>query len=344
MSLFLQFMDTVAKADAVIALFLVPRDIHDTLTSHTWTLPSGTSYTFTCAIIETNGIYDVYDTQTLSRPSTLDGYTPKNNKLLVWPYNYFYVTNNNGSAVDFRYEDFSNPSTVTFKTIGAITPGSSTICIPMDYKGMSDIQPSGDVNSFYNYDSGIPLGKLPICSWSSDVYINWLTQSSVNRTLTQYSAATKLAAGTTTGLLTGNVGKALNSTITAMDTTFNLIAEKYEHSLVPPQSHGNVNSGDVCYAARQTIIRAHKMTIKYNQAEIIDNFFSLYGYKTCLVKIPNITGRTYWNYIKTIGCNVEGDIPQEDLETIRSCCDAGITFWHDTTKMYHYELTNSIVT
>ena len=61
------------------------------------------------------------------------------------------------------------------------------------------------------------------------------------------------------------------------------------------------------------------------------------------IKVPNITGRSQWNFIKTIGCNADGDIPQEDLETIRTACDHGITFWHNPANIYNYSLTNSIV-
>ena len=31
-----------------------------------------------------------------------------------------------------------------------------------------------------NNNEGLVLGKLPMCSWNTDVYTNWLTQNSVN--------------------------------------------------------------------------------------------------------------------------------------------------------------------
>ena len=57
----------------------------------------------------------------------------------------------------------------------------------------------------------------------------------------------------------------------------------------------------------------YKMSIKQEYAKIIDDFFSMYGYKVNEVKIPNVTGRTNWNYVKTIDANILGDIPQEDM-------------------------------
>ena len=49
------------------------------------------------------------------------------------------------------------------------------------------------------------------------------------------------------------------------------------------------------------------------------------------------------NFIKTIDCNADGDIPQEDLDTIRKACNTGITFWHTPANIYNYSLSNSIV-
>ena len=85
------------------------------------------------------------------------------------------------------------------------------------------------------------------------------------------------------------------------------------------------------------------MTIKQEYARIIDNFFSAYGYRVNSYKLPNLTGRTYWNYIKTIGCNITADIPQEDLQEIKDMFDNGITLWHDTSKFLDYSQNNTIV-
>ena len=85
------------------------------------------------------------------------------------------------------------------------------------------------------------------------------------------------------------------------------------------------------------------MTIKREYAQIIDNFFSMFGYKVNLVKVPNITGRQNWNYVKTINCNFEGDIPQNDLNTIKQMFDNGVTLWHNPANIYNYNLTNNIV-
>ena len=85
------------------------------------------------------------------------------------------------------------------------------------------------------------------------------------------------------------------------------------------------------------------MSIKKEQLIIIDNYFSMFGYKINTIKIPQFTSRTYWNYIKTIDINIEGNIPQNDLNEIKDMFNTGITFWHDTTKFLDYSQNNSIL-
>ena len=61
------------------------------------------------------------------------------------------------------------------------------------------------------------------------------------------------------------------------------------------------------------------------------------------VKIPNTTGRTNWNYVKTIDCNFEGDIPQMYLNKIKEIFNNGITLWHNGSTFLDYSQSNNIV-
>ena len=85
----------------------------------------------------------------------------------------------------------------------------------------------------------------------------------------------------------------------------------------------------------------YKMSIKQEYAKIIDDFFSMYGYKVNEVKIPNILGRTNWNYVKTIDCNLLGDIPQEDMQKLKDIFNSGVTFWHNPNTFLDYSQSNN---
>lgn len=271
-------------------------------------------------------------TDSVDMPTTLNGYTPRNKKLLCFPYQYLTLFNNNGTANNLRFELFSNTNhQATFSIAGIPSVGGSIVCRPTNYNGHA-----------YNHEEEIYAGKFPSLSWSQDTYTNWLTQNAVNIGASLASDATSLALGggmLAAGMPIGGTGS-VASGVTGITGTVGTI---YQHSLVPTTLHGNLNGGDVLTGDQSNTFYYNRKSIKAEIAAKLDDYFDMFGYKVCRVKVPNITGRTQWNFIKTIDCNADGDIPQEDLETIRKACNTGITFWHTPANIYNYSLTNSIV-
>ena len=72
--------------------------------------------------------------------------------------------------------------------------------------------------------------------------------------------------------------------------------------------------------------------------------FTIRGYATNLVELPNLHTRKSWNYIQTVKCNiVSHDIDVVDLDRIKQCFDNGITLWH-TKDIANYTLNNDELT
>lgn len=67
----------------------------------------------------------LYDAVTINKPSSLNGYTPKNKKLLTFPFCALNVSNNNGTSNTFEYELFNeieeNPNQCIFDIKGVPT-------------------------------------------------------------------------------------------------------------------------------------------------------------------------------------------------------------------------------
>lgn len=271
---------------------------------------------------------------TLGTQSTLNGYTPRNNKMYTFPYNYLSITNNTGVEVPYHYEDFIN-NTPIFNLVGTITPSCSLMLYPSNYK-KSSASKSG-------YNWGIPVGKYPMGSWNSDQYTNWLTANGINILGQRIDAPTSQALMGTFGALASAGASDYEGIGSGLGTMFNAVQENYRHSLQSPTIGGQVNSGDITYAHGKMSPTYYKMSIKQEYARIIDDYFTLYGYKVNDVKTPNIHKRSNWDYIKTIKVNLEGDIPENDMEKIRTMFDNGCTFWHTTTYFLDYTRTNSIL-
>ena len=83
------------------------------------------------------------------------------------------------------------------------------------------------------------------------------------------------------------------------------------------------------------------MCVKPEYAEIVDKFFDMFGYNTCTVKVPNTHSRPHWNYVKTIGCEIQGFLPQEAANIIKAVYDHGVTFWKNGDEVGNYTLDNS---
>lgn len=103
--------------------------------------------------------------------------------------------------------------------------------------------------------------------------------------------------------------------------------------------HGSPASDTMYYVNKRYTF--HKMSITKNYAMMIDNYFTMYGYKIRQVMTPNMNARPYFTYVKTIGCNVAGAIPASDALAIEQIFDNGVRFWHSLSEMGNYNLDNS---
>ena len=286
--------------------------------------------------------------KTFTSLGNLRGYVPKNNKMLCYPYNYLNITNNAGSIVTYRWEDFTN-NTATFDELGVVTPGCSIRLEPRNYKGIT-----GATETALDY--GLASNKYPICSFQSDVYTNWLTQNSLNLQWVGEQVGIDLpnvSLGTTEksiisaiqGMSVDVQSYTIPSTLfTTAENIYDSLQQKYKMSLTPPQAKGNNNVSDVTFSAHRADFTAVPMSIKYEYAKICDDYMSMYGYRVSTLKVPAINSRLNWNYVKTIGCNFTGNgVPQDAIAEIRGLFDRGITIWHNSSTFGDYTQSNTIV-
>lgn len=327
--------DADSKSNAIVAIFTVP---FGAINANNMSIVNRTSDygNFTTFMFSSDSSTAItLDTITLSKPTSLDGYTPKNGKMKTYPFCYFYTSNNAGTEVDFHWEDFS--SSPTFTIDGVVSQGMSIKAYPTNYKRGTGLD---------GYTYGIACGKLPICAWNTDYYVNWCTQNAINIPLNLATSVVKsvgaIAGGITTGGAYGaiaGVGGGMNLLRSVAD----VVNQHYQASLTPDQARGNANCGDINMAKTRFGFTFYPMSIKAEYAKMCDDYLSMFGYKVNEVKIPNITGRRNWNYVKTIGCYIKADIPQDDLAEIKSLFDKGITFWHNPTTFADYSQVNDII-
>ena len=307
------------KIEAVTSLFMAPK----------WLCGEDAQINQT-GKVTTSTTPSTYDNVQLSRITTLNGYTPRNKKLLTYPYCYYLASNGVGASCTWRQEYFTK-NTPEILIEGALTPGCSIHYTPLSYKGTTQ-----------NWDEGLSGGKFPQCNWASDQFTNWLTQNSVNLTIPDVQMSmTPLTMFDELKNL--NIGGAVNTYANNYLSVLQRNKEIETHSKIPPQVSGNLNSGDIATASGKNGLIVYAMTIRAEFSRIIDDYFDKYGYQINRLKTPQIRTRQNWNYLKLIGCNFSGNIPEADLNKIKSIFDSGITIWHNANTIYDYTQSNNII-
>lgn len=310
LSTIIESLNAKGKIDAIVCMYMVPKDI----------IAGGSSGGYLPT--------DVKTATNISVPNSnnLNGYTPKNNKLLCYPYRCLQISNNEGNAVLLRYEFFANNTpNVVFR--GVATPNGRIVCYPQDYKGVA-----------INLNESVSLGNYPQCTWINNVYANWLAAQSIrwgyqtDRMTFQAAQGSLMAIG---GILSGNpvaatagVGFATNTISGIYNQNSAMAEEKEVHSIIPNSINGTIGNGYTNVSLNRYGFLLEEKTIKAEIARSIDEYFSAYGYKVNRVKEPNITGRPSWNYVKTIDSKVIGGAPTPYLTKIKNMLDNGVTFWH----------------
>ena len=106
-------------------------------------------------------------------------------------------------------------------------------------------------------------------------------------------------------------------------------AKVEDASCVPPSSKqlGGDYIFDILHSCNKLYYQIR--TVKPYYAEKLQAYWKRYGYKENAFRLPNLKTRRYWNYIKCVQANIFGNIPQDDLLSIRDIYMEGITIWHD---------------
>lgn len=373
LSLDVQSLNQHGAADTIADAFTLPENCFsmEDLTkfpikiNDNWTRTSGKVWTLQDGVlpIAAGGA-------SVPKPTTLGTYTPKNNKLLCYPYNYLEIGDFTGRVEDWRYEYFGTDGFCRLTQRMVASSDCQGYVTPDAYNGIPD-SPGNQSFKPFTFDF---TNKI---SWVYSAYQNWAAQNALNNQLAilggvgamafsflpGIGAAGKMlgagaaqmehlgglglgqasqnalisysnAAAREFGATKPNMG-ALGGGLAAIASTLGNIDRMRKH---PNTSNGNVGgnsrlqNGYVGWYTSQVCLLPE-------YAAIVDDFLDMYGYQVDRVKVPNRTGRPYWNYVKCQNSCHVGNVPSDMMDKINRIYDAGITFWH-TSDVGNYSLNN----
>ena len=287
-------------------------------------------------------------------PSSLSqGYTPKNKKLLTYPYNKLIIDTADGNLYEYAYEFFgldnNGNDTISFKVVSYRGINCSFRAIPLRYKG-EDI----------NYTEGCLLTDFPNVGLITDSFKAWIAQNKTRLAVQTVGTAigaisglgdvvagsqmltpvTQVVSKKGAELMSKGYGEMAHAGVRGIGQT---LVELNDRSSLRYHPHVGSNDGslEVTYGRKE--FTAIQYSVNPRNAQIIDDFFSVYGYATHRVKVPNRNVRPHWTYVKTIDINIESNAPADDTKAIASIYDHGITFWRNASEVGNYSLDNSPV-
>ena len=355
LQIFLNTVNSSGDGDKILTVFSVPKlALLDRITQNE---PDPNVHYYYYDPIQSDYKQSAITKTLTSRPSSIDGYTPRNKKLLQYPYLYLGFNPQNGTQKIYKYENFTN-GTPIFKILSEINPNPTIQFIPQNYRGAN-----GD-----SLSDNATMNGYPTISYKNDVFNTWLAQNSeiVSLQMAQEQFNYEVAGIKAIGNMLGTVANAgmagynmegsgiANSLMGSINSALDVVSLDKNHDFYIKQQMAQIEKqkllpDNASLSSSNSTLLGYDLFddniftrygIKAQFAERIDKFFDMYGYLTNKVKIPNLNNRSNWNYVKTIGCNITGNIPQIDLQTIKNIFDNGVTLWHNTNTFLDYSQNN----
>ena len=255
----------------------------------------------------------------------------KNNKMYTAPFMSLVITNNSDTEKVYNLEDFTDGNLVSFTICGDVCANPSVMAYPKNYKGVLE-----------NFKHGVSITEYPQCSFNTDTYKLWLNKNKASLKK-DIASGLFLIGSAASAYLTG--GASLGAIGATASFGANLIGNTICKTEQASHEANDVSQGstsnNLLTGLGENTLRAYLRTIRKDEAESIDNYFTMYGYQTNKLKIPNLWKRKCFNYVKTIDVNIVGGIPHDDLQQIRAMFNNGVTFWKSTATVGDYTVDNS---
>ena len=291
---------------------------------------------------------------------SLNGYTPKNKKLLTYPYNYLTISDGNGNDLKLRYEFFNDISTIGINVQLEYTASPSPMIkiYPYQYKMSTIAQPMKS--------ECLTITGFPLVSWAYDAFKQWLARSFTANVIK--TAATAVGAAVAYSIGMPNAGALLPVTLAGANGPYgrdltaqnkyktqakqagvlaganaigNILSQGYQASIQGDISNGTYTNSGSDFSTGSCGLWCAPTSINPQSAESIDNYFTLYGYTQNKLMQPNLEARMYYTYVKTTNININGAMPIEAKTQIANRFNSGIRFWRDYTHFLDYTVNNS---
>lgn len=338
------------KIDTLVGAFCVPRfSLYDAVSLPVYT-ESGAKDAGEILInskADFNKYANSVNVSTIIQRHLYGVFTPKNNKIYTSQFYEMVITNHQGGYIVLKPEYltyYSSSSTgedgwrLNYSLSCGIAPDSNaTLKISED----SYNSEYGNAENYYT----ISVGDFPVPSMTGDYFSSWLSGHEASTGASAAAGLTTALIGATMAGATGGAATGIGATmvVSGLMSVVSSMASVYDASQVADPLKTNTKStGRLSMGL--TKFSCYIRTLSWDNAEKVDNYFNMFGYKVNELKVPEFGTRQYYNYYKMPVCNITGNIPQSALDEIRSKFERGITLWNTSDVGNYRDGDNPIVT
>lgn len=351
-------------SQGIQAVFLIPQEIELLLVSH---IQQGAGRSLGEELFKI-GVCTSYEFTNVSFSVNYMDNVPEyaENKLYNYPYTVFELASNNGSSVILKPENFGGSETTIAESMGfeqayALAENGRTIMFPQSYNNADESGGNG-------YDYVCVLDGFPKTNIAVDEYLlymannaNAFSAAKSNMNLSMVQAGLNSFISGMSGIMNsfqsinpmgvpmavanaaiGTVGTLANAAIDYQKQQNTLLATQKDAELTPPSVNGQINGNFITFLLDKFYVEIRIKTIKPWIAEILEDYFHVFGTKRLRTEKPNLHTRSSFDYLKMTNIIIDGDIPEEHERMIKDECATGIWFWH-TDDIGNFSATNGEV-
>lgn len=278
--------------------------------------------------------YDTDEAVALTDTMNLDGYRPQNKKLYTYPYNFYYITDNNGNNFLMRYEFCKDLKPRILYKSAATAPPYIVVSPDPGYYRASQYQANNENEPVME---SIFISGFPMICYAYDSFKSWAGRSFIPNMIKLgvsgaigYAVGGPVGAAAALGLSADPSKNSSTDNVSGFENTIATnVSQGYSASIAGDLFKGSYNSGSVPVTSYYAI-KGKRVSVQAQYAVMIDNFFTMYGYAIKRYGMPQKHNRTRFTYIKTTDCHINGDLPTDAKRVIASRYNKGIRFWVST--------------
>lgn len=314
--------------------------------------------------------------------SNSNTYTPKNSIMYTSPYAIIKLTDYSQNEINFMPEYITPGNTsrtqLTCKTYAFLGQVPSCILVAENYNNSNSLNtPNINYSCVFNNAYEVPFGLDYFNKWyaQNNERINSINEVNELKNMNGYITNAFSFIGNLSRDITNSsmnkwrgIGNVFSDFTTFQNGLLKNVVSNFEREQAllqeisvaqntPPTSIGSPALNNVLVPNGYYGICYTYNTLSGEECKIMDEYYSLYGYKLNVVKTPvlydttELDCRKCWNYFKTSQCRLTrtengANLNAADEEAIQAIFDRGITFWRnrDDVVIGDYSQDNPVVT